>query len=247
MLRPTDPKQKREKTKNDAVLTREGGKLEEAVKMLKEVISWDDVNNNKKGKSDVLGHLRITYTRIADQTKNKEEKKYNYQLALETAEDALQINPGPINKVHSVSARLDYSQYLKKDAKKEMLKRALKDITTAIENLPGSKAHKAWPASSRAKIQYALGDVNGAAKTLSNAQTLIFEGYENELKNDDQAKLKLNVWLSGIHLTFAQICLDEEKVILAKHFATSVLNVDDPKNMLGERKKEAKRILDGLS
>jgi len=74
----------------------------------------------------------------------------------------------------------------------------------------------------------------------------LFEGYDEEILKDDQAQLKLNVWLTGLHLTKAKIYAGEKKYVLAKHYANSVSNVSDPQNMLGERKKEAQRILASL-
>lgn len=248
MLKPKDTKQKRDKYLNSAILTREQGNLIQSETMFKEVIEWDDKHKNQKGKSEALGHLRIAYTRMGDASTDKKVTKNYYQLAMETSEQALQIQQSSINKIHSAATRLDYSQYLTSNAKKAVLKSALNDIKGAIKNLDGSVAHKAWPANTKAKIQYSLGDVSGAINTLTDAEAWIFEGYGDEVKSDkSQAELKLNVWLCGLHLTLAKICASENKDILAKHYANSVLNLDDPKSLLGERKKEAQRILDSIS
>ena len=126
------------------------------------------------------------------------------------------------------------------------LTEALATLNEALADLPGSDAHKAWPANARARILHKLGRDDEAVQTLANALVSLFRGYDAVIAKGDQAETKLNVWLAGIHLTFARICEDTNKPILAKHFAQSVLDITDPKNLLNERKKEARKILESL-
>jgi hypothetical protein len=256
MLKSDYSKEEREKYKNVAVEIRESGKPEEAAEMFKEVIAWDEENNNNRGKMDALGHLRICYTHIGDKAQNNDEKKEYRQLAMETAEESVEVGKSDSSipestiktaQVHSASARIDYSEFLSKKAATELLKRAQQDIRQAMKDFPGSKAHLSWPALQKAKIEYLLGNDLHAVKTLTEAESWIFEGYDDEIKKDDQAQIKLSVWLSGIHLELSKICANEGKEILAKHYATSVLSLDDPNNMLGSRKKQAQKILDLLN
>lgn len=250
-------KEQREEQKNAAVETREQGKLEQALEMFKQVETWDEENNNVNGQMDVLGHIKVTYSRLAEECgeNDTEKRKEYYQQAAAAVEKSIKIGeanpeiakPGNIviQKVHLASTMLDLAQYETKE-REQTLSSALKLIDEAIENLPGSQAHKAWPANTKAKIQYELGQFIPAIDTLRKAELWIVEGYNDEIQNDDQAEIKLNVWLSGLHLTFAQICAKENMPIIARQYATSVIGMEDKNNILGERKKEAQRILNQL-
>ncbi len=246
--------EEREKYKNSAVEVRESGKLDQARNMFVEIIEWDKTNNNPRGQMDVLGHLKIVFTRLAETEPKSEAKLDWYNKALETSMQSLAIgeeNPQipegvkAIQKIHAASLILDLCPY-QTSGKEEKLNEALKMINEAIATLPGSEAHKAWPSNTKAKILFELGKDDEAVEVLTQAQTFLYKGYEDEIKNDDQAEIKLNVWLAGIQLTYANICAKTGKNILAKQYASAVLNIEDPKNVLNERKKEAQKILDSL-
>ncbi len=249
-------KSEREKIKNMAVGLREAGNLQEALKMFREVEEWDIKNDNVRGHMDVLGHMRITFTRLAEEEKDPKRKKNLYHKALEVAQEAIRLgesnkdtagDPTIIQQVHLASAILDTIKTDKNDEeKRKKLAQALSLVNHAIENLPGSQAHKAWPATLKAKIEYEMGSIDDSLHTLIQAQEWVIKGYGDEVAKDDQAIMKLNVWLSGLMLTTADICAKENKPFLAKHYAIYVMTMADPENLLGERKKEAKRILDSL-
>ena len=247
-------KDQRESFKDEAVEIREQGNLDESLEFFEKVEKWDKENSNFRGQMDVLGHMRITYSRMGDKEKDVNKKKEFKTKALVSVKKAIAIGkreilpegPLAIQSVHLASASLDLAKFEEEDKRKGILEEALKELSKAMEGFPGSVAHKAWPSNLKAQLEYKLGNVADAIETLHYGEKCLFEGYEDEIKNDDQAELKLNVWLSGLHLTFATICVEEGRPILAKHYATSVLNIDDSKKMLGERKKEAQKILDSL-
>lgn len=247
----------RETYKDEAVKVRESGNLLTSLEMFREILKWDESNKKPQDQMDTLGHIRICYTRLADELETKtpnEAKKLRYQ-ALEAVEMAMKIgkkypklkDASAIQKVHFASASYDLTKYISnKVEKRKVLEKAYKIIKQAIKELPGSKAHKAWPANTKAKIEYDLGLKEEAIKTLTDGERLIFEGYADEFAHQKDAELKFGVWLSGLHLTQANIAIKEKMPLLAKHYATSVIMTLDPKNVLGERKKEAQRIIDSL-
>lgn len=254
LFQSNSSKEDREAYKNKAVETREAGNLKESLKMFEDIFKWDEKNGNTRGAIDIIGHIRITLTRMSIEATDRDIKENFLKRASDACEKALMIinsNNGlpdgvlAIHQVHYASSILSLTKINDKN-KEENLTKALSIISLAIEKLPGSKAHKAWPLNIKAKILYALGRGDEAVKTLAEAEVLLFEGYDEEVSGGDQAEIKLNAWLSGIHLTFASICKKEGKIILARHYASSVLTIEDPKNTLGERKKEARRILDSL-
>ncbi len=254
MLDTKSQKEQREEYKNKAVVVRESGNLKEALSMFEEVQKWDEENSNTKGLIDVLGHIRIVYSRLAEESLDKKEKEILNKKAFAAAERALKVGEDnsldsgalTVQKVHFASALLTLAQSKVGQEKIDGLNKALKIVEEAFETLPGSKAHKAWPLNLKGKILFELGKSQEAVAALLQGEAKIYEGYEEEIKKDDQPEIKLNVWLSGIHLTLAYICQKEGKDILAKHYAASVLAIEDPNNVLGERKKEAKRILKGV-
>jgi tetratricopeptide (TPR) repeat protein len=257
---PLETKDQREALKNQAVAIREAGNLQEALELFQQVEAWDEAHQNLRGQVDVLGHMRITYTRLADQEADP-QTKHAFRLqavgAVDKAKaicdqhDAETIPQGPRSTllVHASSSRFDLAVETEgaESTRRVTLEQALADINQAMETLPGSKANKAWPANTKGKILFELGRVNEAVEVLTQAQAWIFEGYEDELKKDDQAYIKLNVWQAGLTLTLANICAKTGRPIQAKQYATSVLTIEDPTNTLGERKKEAQRILDQLT
>jgi tetratricopeptide (TPR) repeat protein len=241
-------KEDREKLKDDAIESRESGNLDEAKEMFNEVISWDIENDNKTGEIDVLGHLTTTYKLMARNSEDTDQQLDYLKKAMLYCEDAIRIDSSnAVQKVHLATVQHEFSKLTTGEEKSKLLKNALENITEAIENLPGSTAHRAWPAHTKAEILHDLGKSEEAIKTLYQAQSWIFEGYEDEINNDDQAEHKLNVWLSGIHLSFAKIYRDTNKPILARYFASAILNQGDKNKLLTERKKQAQRIIDSLN
>jgi len=246
----------REALKNKAVETREAGKLTEAKGLLQEVIKWDEENNNFQGEMDALGHLKLTLRAEANEAQDETTRQQLLKEASDATWKAVEIGqshpeipegPAIIQKIHLVNLIIDQFANSELPEKTTELKKALIIINEAIEKLPGTKAHKAWPLNAKAQILLGLDKVEEALDTLELAERNLYEGYEDELKKDDQAELKLNVWLAGLHLTKAKIYQQQDRQILAHHYANSVLNIDDPKNMLGLRKSQAKKILEEIS
>lgn len=249
-------KDQREELKNKAVETREAGRPKEALEMFKLVEAWDETNNNVKGQIDVLGHMRITYTRMGNQEQDTDKKRALFEKALEVIEKSVsipqqhpEIQQGTlaVQRIHLASSQRDLALLTSEQPDKTILTKALKSVDEAILNLSGSKAHKAWPANLKAQLLFDLGRTEEALAVLSEAEKWLYEGYIEELYGGDQGELKINVWLSGLHLTRAMIYGKEGRTILAKHYINSVLQMDDPKNMLGERKKQAQQMLEKLS
>jgi len=249
------PKDDREKFKNKAVEMREAGKLSLAIDMFNKVAEWDKANNNLRGHIDVLGHLKISYKLLSERAKS-ENKKLSYlrkaaevtKSALDLSESSNEINEGTkaIQKVHFAQILIDTARASSASEKVLILKQALRVINEALNALPGSVAHKAWALNAKAQIQFFAGNIKEAVTTLNYAETCLFDGYEDEMKHGDQAELKLNVWLSGIHLTRAVIYKETGKYILAKHYANSVLAIKDPTKQLANRKNQAKEMLKAL-
>ncbi len=257
IIQTISTKEDRETLKNQAVALREQEHFEDALSAFDKVISWDTANSNLKGHIDVLGHMVITYRKMADSlntTESNEAKRLRYK-ALNLSEEAIKltddnqelVGSSAIQKTHYASACFSFVENEENQLEKtKVIKQAYKVIQSAMENFPGSKAHLAWPAHTKAKIEYAMGNTEAALKTLTEAQTYLYEGYDDEMKQTDGA-LKINVWTSGIFLTMASIFANERKPILARHYAQIILNIDDPTGTLSIRKTEAQRILDKLN
>lgn len=266
-------KEEREAYKNKAVEVRESGHADIALGMFDDVIKWDEEHLNMRGKIDVLGHKKICLTHLADNSDETEKNTYLEDAtqclveAIDLIEKTLDIPAGNIGiqKVHLASLLYDKAMVEKTSRSKKysMLKDGLEKIEEALQILPGSKAHKAWPMLTKARILYALEKVDDALKALREGQQYLFEGYEEELGNaqnrtkkerdkslsnlgNDQAQLKLRVWNSGLMLGFAEIYFKEGKFILAEVYASAVYNTPDPDGTLKLRKSQAKKILDAL-
>ncbi len=250
----TAPKEDREARKNIAVELREKGKPSIAVEIFEEVISWDEANNNPRGKMDVLGHKKIALVLQADKAPDDKRKRELLSEAVACIEESLAIGeslevPGgakAIQQVHLASMIFNQSQYLSQVQAGTELRKAVEILTKAIEVLPGSEAHKAWAFGIKAKLLHRLGQDDKALQTLFEAQAKLYEGYDAEIKGADQADIKLRVWSSGIQLGFAQIYFDQKRLLLAEIHASAVVNTPDPQGVLKARKKEAKDILNRL-
>jgi len=245
--------EEREQAKNHAVEVRESGDLVGAEEALKQVIDWDQTNQNHRGQVDALGHLRIVYTKLAEEQMELQGKQAYRARARECVDQALgildahpEIPQGPRStlQVHLASTIFDSAKdEVDPTAKISKLTDALEIVSQAMETLPGSLAHKAWPANLKAQILYELERKNEAWEVLMQAEKSMYDGYEAEISGGDQGELKLNVWLSGLMLTKAEICRREGKTILARHYAEYIVNMTDPHQALGQRKKDAQKIL----
>ncbi|HSX39697.1 MAG TPA: hypothetical protein VLI92_03890 [Candidatus Saccharimonadales bacterium] len=245
----------RETLKNQAIEKRESGNLQEALELFKSVEQLDISDGNVRGQLDILGHIRITYSRLAEEETDLHKRKEYRKMAMNVVDEAItvgeqnaDISQGAlvIQKVHLASSLLDYSKELANHEKQVVLETALKNVEEAVRDLPGSKAHKSWPCNTEAQILLELGQYDKAFKTAQQGETWLFEGYDEEVRADDQAEMKLNVWLSGLHLTMGRICAAQNKKFLARQYAVSVLAIEDHKNTLHARKHDAQKLLDSL-
>lgn len=246
-------KDEREAYKNKAVTLREQGKHKFALDMLDEVIRWDEQNKNFRGIMDVLGHKKLAYTLMADGVADPQHKGQLLTLALACVEEALNMGKEvpdlPVGPV--LTQYVHYAGLLLTTADLETAQVATKKRNLAIEYLDkalsngftGSTAHKAWPLSIKAKALHALGQSEQALDCLLQAQKMLYLGYEEELKLNDQAEMKIRVWSSGISLGLGKLLLETGKPLLAEvHFA-AVITTPDPDGILVARKKEAKKLL----
>lgn len=245
-------KVERENYKDTAVKLREQGKLDISLKMFDEILEWDTANDNLRGKMDVLGHKKISLTLLSDTAKSKAKKQGYLSEAIECVKEALVIaesqkdipvGPKAIQKVHMASLLFKLSSLLDKKNRAAKQREAIEYINSSLKDLPGSKAHRTWPLSIKANILHALGQSQEALEVLYEAQQCLYDGYDGEIKGDDQGELKLRVWNSGVSLAFAKIFADMNKPILAEVHAAAVVNTVDPDDVLVSRKKEAKELL----
>ncbi len=251
----TDTKSARENYKNLAVTVREQGNLALALDMFEKTLAWDGAHNNIVGEIDVLGHKKIALTLKADLETNRKKKSALLAQASETMQTALdlckksKVDSGKlaIQKVHFAGLLYKESELLTKQAARDKLTKALTLLNQAITDLPGTKAHKAWPLGIKARVQYALADTQGALESLYSAQKMLYEGYDAEVNKADQSTLKLRVWVSGTFMWFAHIFAAEKKLILAEIYASAVLVTPDPDGILKDRIREARELLKTLS
>lgn len=240
-----------------AIELREAGKLVEELELLRVTETLAAEIGDIGGRMDVLSELRAVYSKMGDEEKDAKAKKDFFQKALNTAEAAVDLGRShpeiskdslPLQEVYLSSALLDtVKEEMDVELKKTRLSGALSLVNHAIENLPGTLANRAWPANLKAKIEYEMGSIDDSLHTLVQAQEWVLKGYEDEMKVDDKAEVKLNSWLCGLMITTASICAKENKPFLAKHYCAYVLSMYDPTGYLSDKKREAQAILDSLN
>lgn len=249
----------RENLKKQAAELREAGELKKSLELFNTVVDWDENNSNLRGAVDVLGHIRIVYTRLSDNeteiskkleymqaAKDALEKATHLAKSAEGTENALPEGPLATLEVHKAATILTCALLKKGENYSEELQIALDTINDAMAKLPGSIAHKAWPTLAKSRILAELGRVDEALEAIDQGERFLYEGYEPEMASPDQGLLKLKVWQSGLFLGKAEIYAKQGKSVMARHYASAILAIDDPDNNLVERKKDAQRILDAL-
>ncbi len=249
-----ESKDQRETAKNQAVVLREQGKLEEALAQFNAIIAWDIENANPRGQMDVLGHKKITLTLLADSCEDGDKKTLYINQASECIEEAIRLGKendlpkGPLatQYVHKASLHLKYAGVYSPKEKTMQLKYALEAVDKGLEDLPGSKAHRAWALSIKANILHEQKRTDEALDVLLEAQRCLYEGYDAEMEAQDQGAIKLRVWSSGISLALGKVFADTGKPILAEIYLAAVLQTPDPEGILKARKSEAQKLLDTL-
>jgi len=248
-------KKDREQYKNRAVELRESGKLDFSMRMFDEVIAYDKENKNVCGLIDVMGHKRIVYSLMADTEKDKAKRSEYLKDAAETTLAALQIakktpkeflNHIYILQIHLASVLIRQAESESGKKKQELLTKSLQLLNDSAKNIKGSKAHKAWPMEKIAGVQYLLGKKDDSVKTLNQALEHIYEGYDEEMNGSDQGRIKIKIWLNGILVRYAQICVSEKKPLLAEIYASSVMNCPDADKVLVSMKRDAKKVLESF-
>lgn len=250
-----DPKEKREELKNQAVLLREQEKYQEALEIFDEILKWDELNDNPRGKMDVLGHKRLALSEIAEKSTDTNEKKRLLTKATKCIEDALalegthpRINEGVIQtqKIHLASALLKESTVSESQAAGQLRKLALETIEEVLDNYLGDVAAKAWPLGIKADICLAQQKINAAIDSLLEAQKVLFEGYRVAVKEADQIELKYKVWLSGTFARLSNIANNENMPLISEIYSGAILGIPDPDNILKSKKSQAEENLKNL-
>ena len=203
-------KKDREEYKNAAIELREAGKLEISLEMFSKVIDWDEKNHNIRGLVDVMGHKRIAFSLMADAEVDNKKKLELLKQAEEASRKAIEsaekkgikdlAGSIAIQKVHLVGTIIKRVSLIGADKCTRDLLEALKLVEDALKDLPGSKSHKSWALLGKTKILHLLGRKEESLDTLSEAQKNLLLGYDEEMRNKDQGRMKMRVWATGILL-----------------------------------------------
>lgn len=213
------------KTSNSELITnavnlRESGALEESLEEFKNLKEKFEKEKNYRDLVNVLGGMKINYQLLADNLDEKDpehdKKALEYLVNVESSinkslyliamhKDVIPEGHSIILLVHSASAKLNLSKYIKDDVEKKVkLISALQDVNDAIDKLPGSLAHKAWPISTKAKILMELGELEDAIEIVEEGYIFLKDGYEEEMKNNDGER-NLAIWEASLKTTEACI------------------------------------------
>lgn len=248
-----DPQEIREEFKKKAELLRENGNLNIARNLFEQIIAWDLKNENIAGAVDVYGHLRNTYSLMAKEQQDIQKKLDFLDKGEDYVRKALDLQykyPEIIDEgrkamlnIHLAGVLLEKIIINTSENRKSEIEEALELVDCSIVDLAGSQAAKAWPKRLKGELLFWLGKRKEAIETLLDAERDLFLGYKEEVKNNKENEFRIAVWLSGIHITLAGIAQMMDRPVLARLYATTVLTVEDPKGVLTERKKDAKRIL----
>jgi len=242
----------RNKNLKEAVKLRESGELGKSLDLFNKVFNLDVKSKHFKGQVDVLGHIRIVYSHLAEGSKTKSEKEKFVKSALDYANKTIDLIKAElpkdigllaISKVHLSDALIAYSDFANNG--RIEIHKALNLIVEGLENFPGSIAHRAWALNRKAQVMHLLGNSDDALKFLKDGEIAIFEGYDEEIKNKDGA-MKIKVWLTGLWLTATKIYKESNKKILAQFYVEAVINFDDPEGTLTLRKQQAERLLEEI-
>ena len=147
--------------------------------------------------------------------------------------------------MHLADALISYSEHSKTQSKNDILHNALELVTKSINDLGGSKTHKAWGLNKKAQIHHLLNETHEAIEALTKAEHALFDGYEEEIKSEKDGVMKIKIWLTGLWLTYAKIAKDTGKKEIANLYANAVKNLPDPEKTLVLRKKQAGRMMNG--
>src|SRR3989344_2809167 len=210
----------------DIVKLRESGLLSEALLKVNDLLTVHEESNNKKGLIEALGHKRLVLSHIAEAKNSKKEKESVIKEMLEVAGKAIEIAEKEFSgdkgmrallNMHLADALISYSEHSKTLSKNDILHNALELVTKSINDLGGSKAHKAWGLNKKAQIHHLLNETHGV--------------------------MKIKIWLTGLWLTYAKIAKDTGKKEIANLYANAVKNLPDPEKTLVLRKKQAERMM----
>ena len=239
----------------EIVKLRESGLLSEALSKVNDLLTVHEENNDKKGLVEALGHKRLVLNHIAEAKSSMDEKESVVKEMLEVAGKAIAIAEKEFSgdkamrallNMHLADALISYSEHSKTQNKNDILQNALELVTKSVDDLGGSKAHKAWGLNKKAQIHHLLDQTREALDSLKIAEQAIFDGYDEEIKSGQDGIAKIKTWLSGTWLTYAKIAKDKNKQEIANLYANAVKSLPDAEKTLVLRKKQAEKIIDEI-
>lgn len=248
--------------KDNIISLRESGKLEDALSEFKKLKEKMENEGAYRDLVDVLGHMRITYGLMADNIPesnpnykdlvlenllNAESSMNKARFIMEMHKDEVPLGTKAIFLVHGASTKLSLVKFLKSEEEvKIKLLSALQDINDALEVFPGTIAHKAWPASLKAKILMELGETEDAIETVEEGYLWIKQGYDQESQNSD-GPMKLAIWETGLKITEARILKLVGKVDESIDILKTVVEHVAPENNPGcleNHRAEARKLIE---
>ncbi len=241
---------------DEAVNLREQGRLEEALARFEDLRRALEATNSFRSLVTVLGNLRITHTLLSNVASDNDSRLAHLEQASECVDAALAVMSAhaeevpqgnrPIFLVHSASIKRHRANLLvSAEERAGLLDSALTDLDLALQEFPGSRAHRAWPLSLKAKVLCDMEDFEGALKAISSGKTALALGRAEELQSDGGER-NLLIWESGLMLVEARVLYEQGDVEGALSLLQRVLDMTPPlsyPDTLAVRKDEARRLI----
>lgn len=245
-------KEERESTAKIMVELREKGNFADSIDGFVAIANWDEANQNYAGLWDMYGHLRIAYSNWSEFEQDPARKAELFLKAEEAQIKVLEtLNTYfPEDKGRKALSYAHGSDLVITKIKNgigvtsdELLNRTKAELDYALENLAGSRAHKAWVYNKIAQLAALTGRTQEAIDAISAGNFAIFEGYEKEMEKPEEGLMKIRIWQTGLWMTHAYICMQSGKPELARMYFECVINLEDPTGNLAIRKEQAKQLL----
>ncbi len=241
---------------NEAVNLREQGQLEEALTRFEELRKAFEATNSFRDLVTVLGNLRITHTLLSDVASDTNSRLAHLEQASACIDDALAImtehseevpqGNRPIFLVHSASIKSRRGNlHISSDERVSLLESALADLDLALQDFPGSRAHRAWPLALKARILCDLEDYESALQVISRGKADLASGRAEELQANGGER-NLLIWESGLMLIEARVLYEQGNAEEALALLQGVLEMTPPldyPDTLAVRKEEARRLI----
>lgn len=248
-------KEERESTAKIMITLREQGNCADAIDGFVSIAKWDEANQNYAGLWDIYGHIRIAYAKWSDLETDPIKKKELFLKAEEAQIKVLEIlnSHFPDDKGRKAISYAHGSDLILSKIKNgvgvvddELLNRVESELAYAIENIAGSKAHKAWVYNKIAQLAIARNNPQKFWDAISAGNFALFEGYEQEMTKPEEGLMKIRVWQSGLWMTASYFCIINGKPELARMYLESIISLQDPTGTLTLRKKDAQQMLSQL-